>query len=567
MIIFKKIRWKNFLSTGNLFIEMDLSGFTSTLIIGKNGHGKSQFLDAVSFVLFNRPFRNINKNQLVNSIVKKQCVVEIEFEIGPNSYKIVRGIRPNTFEVYENEKLLNQEASVKDYQEVLETQILKTNHKTFCQVVILGSANHLHFMQLPAASRRQVIEDLLDLNLFTTMNVLVKGQIADNNETISETKYQKQLLEEKLKITKKHLQELQNNNEKLIEEKKNRISEAEVSILDIEKKLEGITKKFEELNASITDEEKVSNRKRQLEQVGFKINQKKKELEDEVTFFTHHDNCPTCHQGLDDTFKSERIRKIESTLLEIHEGLAKWQIEFGRTTERESNISNVRRTINDTRIDLVTLNTQKESLYEYIRGLKKEISESVVVVKEDSDLAIIEADMVKVDEKYSELLEQKNILSVLGTMLKDNGVKAKIIKQFIPVINKLINKYLEEMEFMCLFELDEEFNETIKSRYRDDFSYDSFSEGEKMRINLAILFAWRAIAKMRNSMNTNLLIMDEVFDSSLDNDGSELFMSIIKYLTPGNNTFIISHKGEEILDKFDRTLRFEKVKNFSRIAE
>lgn len=567
MIIFKAIRWKNFLSTGNLFIEMLLNEHTSTLIIGKNGHGKSQFLDAVSFVLFNKPFRNINKNQLVNSITKKQTVVEVEFEIGQNQYKIVRGIRPNVFEVYENGKLLNQDANVKDYQEVLETKILKTNHKTFCQVVILGSANHLHFMQLPAAARRQIIEDLLDLDLFTTMNGIVKTEIASNNEKLSENRYEKKLLEEKLAMTKKHMQELQANNEKLIEEKKARVTETEAVILDIDEKLKGITEKLHELNESIADEEKVLKRKRSLEEVGFKIKQKKKEIENELAFFKDHDDCPTCRQGINEEFKLQRNSDLETNLTEINAGLGKWESEYTSSCLREASILKVRTNISETRIELVTLNTQKESHYAYIRELKKEIAASVAEVKTDNDIELIQASITKADRELAALTDEKNILSVLGTMLKDNGVKAKIIKQYIPVINKLINKYLEEMEFMCLFELDEEFNESIKSRYRDDFSYDSFSEGEKMRINLAILFAWRAIAKMRNSMNTNLLIMDEVFDSSLDNDGSEHFMSIIKYLTPGNNTFIISHKGEEILDKFDKTIRFEKVKNFSRIVE
>jgi len=568
MILFKKIKWKNFLSTGNLFTEIQLSSNSTTLIVGENGAGKSTLLDALSFVLFGKPFRKINKPQLLNTITQKQMVVEVEFSIGSNEYKIIRGIKPNIFEVYQNDKLMNQSAEMKDYQDILEKQIIKVNHKSFCQVVVLGSATFQPFMQLTAYQRREIIEDLLDLQIFTKMNLLLKDKVLLNSGQIQSSSSEKNLIEEKIALVKEHLKEIQSNNEKLIEEKQSRITETNEQIQKLSDEYCGYEKARKELEDSLIDEEAVSKKMKKLSQLKHQIEANLNVLNKEVGFFHKYDNCPTCKQQIDEQFKSETITSKETEIRNIQEGLERLSEEYEKVNNRINEMMDIHNEINHNKLEISRVKTKISSLLDYRRSLEKEIQkiDNRSAHEEDNKVPELEKNLKDLEKKYYDLLEEKNILSIASNLLKDGGIKAKIIKQYIPVINKLINKYLSSMEFMCQFELDEEFNETIKSRYRDVFSYASFSEGEKMRINLAILFTWRAIAKLRNSINTNILIMDEVFDSSLDSNGTEEFLKIINSLTSDTNTFIISHKTDQLYDKFEKVLRFEKHKNFSRIV-
>jgi DNA repair exonuclease SbcCD ATPase subunit len=568
MIVFKKIRWKNFLSTGNIFTELDLNSNNTTLIVGDNGAGKSTLLDALSYGLFGKPFRKINKPQLLNTITNKQLVVEVEFTIGQFEYKIVRGIKPNIFQVFQNDKLLNQSSESKDYQEILERQIIKVNHKSFCQVIVLGSASFQPFMQLSAYQRREIIEDLLDLQIFTTMNTLLKNKLLINSEGITSFSSEKKLLEEKLTLVREHLKELQNNNHKLIEEKKSRIVETNEQIQKLNDEYWVYENKRKLLEESAEDEQSIKKKSQKLQELKHKIEANLGILNKEVGFFHKYDNCPTCKQQIDEQFKSETITTKEKEIQEINDGLEKLSNEYDKVSNRISELLDVRSQINDQRMEINRVKTKISSLIEYRETLEQEVNNigKNSVINDDVKIPEMEKKLKETEKKYYDLIEERNILSVASALLKDGGIKAKIIRQYIPVINKLINKYLSSMEFMCQFELDEEFNETIKSRYRDVFSYASFSEGEKMRINLAILFTWRAIAKLRNSINTNILIMDEVFDSSLDTNGTEEFLKILNSLTSDTNTFIISHKTDQLYEKFEKVIRFEKHKNFSRIA-
>ena len=569
MIYFKKLRWKNFLSTGNIFTEINLCSAQTTLIIGENGAGKSTILDALSFSLFGKPFRKVNKPQLLNTITNKQLVVEIEFSIGSSEYKIIRGIKPNIFEVYKDGILVNQSAEMKDYQTILERQILKVNHKSFSQVVVLGSATFQPFMQLSAYQRREIIEDLLDLQIFTTMNSLLKDKVLINSDKINTYSSEKKILEEKIALTKEHLKEIQNNNDKLVDEKKARIVETNNQIEKLNQEYLVYENERKELEASAEDEKSINSKSQKLQQLKHKIEANLEVLNKEVGFFHKYDNCPTCKQQIDEKFKEETINTKQEEIKKIQDGLEKLSEEYEKVSNRINELLDIRSRINDQRMEINRVKTKITSLIEYkdtldeeIRNIGKNSSEEV-----DNKVPEMEKQLKEAEKKYYEQIEERNILSVASALLKDGGIKSKIIKQYIPIINKLINKYLSAMEFMCQFELDENFNETIKSRYRDIFSYASFSEGEKMRINLAILFAWRAIAKLRNSVNTNLLIMDEVFDSSLDNNGTEEFLKIINDLTSDTNTVIISHKSDQLYDKFEKVIRFEKHKNFSRIVK
>jgi DNA repair exonuclease SbcCD ATPase subunit len=567
MILFKKIRYKNFLSTGNLFTEIELNKNNTTLIVGDNGAGKSTVLDALSYGLFGKAFRKVNKPQLVNSITQKNLVVEIEFSISNNEYKIIRGMKPNIFEVYQNGNLLNQSAEMKDYQEILEKQIIKVNHKSFCQVVVLGSATFQPFMQLAAGQRREIIEDLLDLQIFSTMNVLLKDKIFLNEENINKYNSEKKIIDEKLKLVKQHLLEVQNNNEQLIEEKKHRIEETNIKINSLNEefwKYENLRKELEE---QIEGKETLTSKLNKLTKLKHQIDVKLSLIKKDIVFFDKHDNCPTCRQPIDEKFKCETLdsRKAESQKLE--EGLELLTKQYDEANGELSSMLEIRTKISNIEIEINSVKTKTSSLIVYRSSLEEEINAIAkkIANNDQNKITDLENELKLIKVKYDELIDNRQIYSAAASLLKDGGIKAKIIKQYIPIINKLINKYLSSMEFLCQFELDEEFNETIKSRFRDEFSYSSFSEGEKFRINLAILFAWRAIAKMRNSINTNILIMDEVMDSSLDYNGTEEFLKIINNLTNDTNTFIISHKTDQLYDKFERVIRFEKHKNFSRM--
>jgi DNA repair exonuclease SbcCD ATPase subunit len=568
MIIFKKLRWMNFLSTGNVFTEIFLNENNTTLIIGENGAGKSTILDALSFVLFGKPFRKINKPQLLNSINQKGLLVEVEFSIQNKEYKIIRGMKPSVFKVFQNETLMNQSAEMKDYQEILEKQILKVNHKSFCQVVVLGSATFQPFMQLSAFNRREIIEDLLELQIFTTMNSLLKDKLTDNNELLRDKMSEKKIIDSKIELTKKHLFSIQSNNENIISEKQILIKETEIKIQNNLNKLEKLIENVKELNAKIVDHDKLNNKITKLSQLKHQIEAKVALLNRDVDFFDKHKDCPTCKQSIREEFREKTINEKKNVLAESQEGLNRLAIEYETSNNRLNEIKSILIDIRNKEMEIYKLETDVKTMNNYIKELEKDINliENKQIKETDNNIADYENELKELELKIVSIKEDRKVLNAASILLKDGGIKARIIRQYIPVINKLINKYLSAMEFMCQFELNEEFNETIKSRFRDEFSYESFSEGEKMRINLAILFTWRAVAKLRNSINTNLLIMDEVFDSSLDSNGTEEFLKIIKSLTSETNTFIISHKGDQLYDKFDKVIKFEKHKNFSRLV-
>jgi DNA repair exonuclease SbcCD ATPase subunit len=568
MIFFKVLRWKNLLSTGNIFTEIDLAKTNNTLIVGENGAGKSSILDALTFALFGKPFRKINKPQLMNTITKKELVVEIEFNISSNQYKIIRGIKPTVFEVYQNGILMNQSAEMKDYQEILEKQILKLNFKSFCQVVVLGSATFQPFMQLPGGQRRDIIEDLLDLQIFTTMNSLLKDKIQTNNEELSDVTADQKVVMEKIKIIKQHLQEKQNNNEKLVAEKIEIIEDTDKKISDLTDNYHNIGNEIVSLQEAIEDQPKISKRVNQLSQLRHKIEAKRAMLDKDINFFLEHEGCPTCKQVIDPDFKSKTIVEKSAEVDNIDVALEDLVKQYEEANVSLDKMMKIQSELNDKRIKQSVQSSNIKSLVNYKEQLEKEIKQinKVQEADEEDKMSELEVELNSVADRYNIAMDQKQIFTAAAMLLKDGGIKARIIKQYVPVINKLINKYLSAMDFFVQFELDEEFNETIKSRFRDEFSYASFSEGEKMRINLAILFTWRAVAKLRNSVSTNLLIMDEVMDSSMDSNGTDEFLKILNNLTSDTNTFIISHKTDQLYDKFANVIKFEKHKNFSRIV-
>lgn len=567
MILFKTIRWKNFLSTGNNFTEIKLNNSETTLIVGENGAGKSTLLDALSFVLFNKPFRKINKPLLMNSITKKDLVVEIEFSIGKKEYKIVRGIKPNVFEVYMNDSLLNQSAENKDYQEILEKQILKINHKSFCQVVILGSASFVPFMQLPAGQRREVIEDLLDLQIFTTMNGLLKDKISNNSGSIKDNESDIKLIDEKINLTKQYLIDLQNSNADVIAEKKQRIKDADTKIGFLENDIEALKAVIKDLESKSSNLDEVKDTLEKIKKLRYKFDNQIEALNHDLDFFGNHDTCPTCTQNIDNEFKDKTIKEKANLRKEIEDNLSVVIDKFEENNKKLSDMMDIVSSITDNKMKLNGAVSEISSLNSYKKELKDDVKKLNKESKPEDNTKIdsLVEEKKTLEKNLNDLLEDKETMHALSILLKDSGIKAKIIKQYIPIINKLINKYLSAMDFFVQFELNEQFDETIKSRYRDTFSYSSFSEGEKMRINLAILFTWRAVAKLRNSINTNILIMDEVFDSSLDSNGTEEFMKILNNLTKDTNTFIISHKTDQLYDKFKNVIKFKKHKNFSSI--
>ncbi|CAB5221416.1 endonuclease subunit [uncultured Caudovirales phage] len=570
MIYFKNIRWKNFLSTGNAFTEIRLDNTATTLIVGENGAGKSTLLDALSFVLYNKPFRKVNKPQLMNSINKKDLLVELDFVIGANTYKITRGLKPGVFEVYQNDRLLNQDATVRDYQSVLEKQILKLNHKSFCQVVVLGSASFVPFMQLTTHARREIIEDLLDIQIFSIMNALLKDKVSENAGTLTKVEHEYDMTSEKIKMQQEHLDAMQKNNEEQIEKFKSELK-SYTSKIDEEKQcIEKVDLDVRALEEQIQDQDQIAKKQKKLQVLETQLNDKLAKLRNEIEFFESHDSCPTCKQGIDDTFKCETVATKQTQVVETDDGVIQIRQEIQNIQARINRISEISSQITSLNIEKITHSNTINGLLQQCKKVAKDISElqqkTEEYVTNDDKMKELEETLETLSDDKAELLRDKEALNITSRILKDDGIKAKIIKQYIPIINKLINKYLSAMDFFVNFEIDENFEEKIKSRFRDEFSYSSFSEGEKMRINLAILFTWRAIAKLRNSASTNLLIMDEVLDGSLDSNGTDEFLKIIGNLTHDTNSFIISHKGDQLVDKFSSVIKFEKHKNFSRIA-
>ena len=569
MIYFKYLRWKNFLSTGNAFTEIKLDKAKSTLVVGENGAGKSTMLDALSFALYGKAFRKINKSQLMNTINQKGLEVQVEFQIGKKQYMIVRGVKPNKFEIYENDKILNQDANARDYQEILEKSILKLNHKSFSQIVVLGSSTFVPFIQLSSMHRREVIEDLLDIQIFSTMNTLLKEKVSTNKNILMDSEYKINLAEEKINMQNQYIDSMKKNSEKRINESKVKIAKAETEKKSYNKSIMEIQQEVEALQQSVSDFESLTKKKKKIEQLEYKIQDKIKKLEHDISFYHDHDNCPVCKQDIEDEFKKLTIKEKNTVLTETNDGFDQLKVERDFINNRIEEIVIVQQDISSKQNQINNHNAQISALNIVIDTINQDIKSSTTSNSEDVDkqkLVTLQQALVKLRELREQLVDTKSVLDVASLILKDSGIKTRIIKQYVPVMNKLINKYLAAMDFFVQFELDENFNETIKSRFRDEFSYASFSEGEKMRIDLSLLFTWRAIAKLRNSVSTNLLIMDEVFDSSLDNTGTEEFLKILNDLTSDTNVFIISHKGDQLYDKFHSVVKFEKHKNFSRIA-
>ena len=570
MIIFKKIRWKNFLSTGNIFTEVDFTRNKSTLIVGENGAGKSTILDALCFTLYGRPFRKVNKGQLVNTINRKDCVVELEFSVNNKDYKIIRGIKPNVFEIYQDETMLNQNAEAREYQEIFERNILKLNFKSFSQIVILGSASFVPFMQLPSAHRREVIEDLLDIQIFSTMNTLLKDKVTENKTDLQETEFGMRSTADKIEVYKKHVQSLKQNNQDVIDQKQAKINEFNARTTELLELVTHETNVVKQLQDSISDKDQLKQEEEDLRTLKRKLHEKYVKYNKEIEFFQSHDDCPTCKQGISHDFKETTILQTQTSMQEIDTASGKLQYKYGSIVKKLEAVEETITKISEHQKLITEYNVEVNTNAKFVNSLAEEIT-NLQTNNAQIDEGTEEINTQKLALKQliadkENLLSDRQVLDVAGLLLKDSGIKTKIIKQYIPIINKLVNKYLASMDFFVNFELNENFEETIKSRFRDEFSYDSFSEGEKMRIDLALLFTWRAVAKLRNSISTNLLIMDEVFDSSLDNTGTDEFLKIIQSLVADTNVFIISHKGDQLYDKFHSVIKFEKHKNFSRMA-
>ena len=570
MITFKTIRWKNFLSTGNVFTEVNLTKSQTNLIVGENGAGKSTILDALTFSLFGKPFRKINKPMLINSINEKDCVTEIEFSVGKKEFKVVRGIKPNVFEIYCNGQLWNQESTVVDQQKNFEQNVLKMNYKSFTQIVVLGSSTFVPFMRLPVAQRREIIEDILDIQIFSTMNVLLKDKIRENRDEIKDFDYQIDILKEKIDLQKNYLLELDKKNKADISKKEEKISE----LLEDENKQHVLIKEksdvIEQLNKQIAEYSTSSDKLKKLNTFLIKLSSKLQTCQKEHQFFEKNHVCPTCTQDLSDEFRTDKISSGKTKLDELTVGYNEILSAIGEEENRFNKWNELSSEITDNNNTISQANFQ-------INSIRKSIGDVEIEIK---DLQSGGGDKKEAYNKLEALVEEKkelnlqlsgskkdkDMLSVAAGLLKDNGIKTRIIKKYLPVMNKLINQYLQGMDFYVNFTLDENFEETIKSRFRDQFSYASFSEGEKARIDIALLLTWRSIAKLKNSVDTNLLILDEIFDGSLDQQGGSDLGWILRNFDDNISVYVISHK-EQMNDKYDRTLNVEKIKNYSVIRE
>ena len=570
MINFKTVQWKNFLSTGNTFTHIQLDSRPTTLIVGENGSGKSTFLDAVCFGLFGRPYRNINKPQLVNSINDKNCVVEIEFTIGSKNYKVIRGIKPAVFEIWVNGDLLNQDAASRDYQKYLEESILKLNFKSFTQIVILGAASFTPFMQLPAAARREVIEDILDIKIFTSMNVVLKDKITELKQKLLEVETKISIAKNKAELQQDYIKTLQDDRDARIVEIKIKIQEAHNEISERHTLLADLDHQRDRHLGSIGDSSNVAQSLQLVSQQIQECENTLGKIQKEITFYHNNDNCPKCKQGIEHEFKIEIINEHQVEAASIETQKNQVQNAYDSLQQRLAEIQDVNKNIGILTQQITEVKNEISTGDRYIQRLeleKDDVSKKVGNIDvEKAKLKDLAKDTLSIVKDRSDLHEQSDYYDIASVLLKDSGIKTRIIKQYLPVINKLVNKFLTAMDFFVQFTLDEKFDESIKSRYRDDFSYESFSEGEKQRIDLALLFTWRTIAKLKNSASTNLLILDEIFDSSLDTSATEYVMTLLNALGDGTNVWVISHKGDQLFDKFNHVMKFTKRQNFSVIA-
>ena len=569
MIIFKTVRWKNFLSTGNAFTEINLTGNKSTLIVGHNGSGKSTMLDAISFGLFGKPHRNINKPQLVNSINNKSCIVEVEFSVGQNNYKIVRGIKPQVFEIWKNDTMINQSSHAKEYQKILEQNILKLNHKCFHQVVVLGSSSFIPFMQLAASHRREVIEDLLDINVFSKMNIILRDRVNSLKDKIKDISYNIDLSKNKIDTQQKYIKDVKSLTDQALASKKEKIDSNYIQIRELQSTNTNLSAEVESVQPRIEEEiNKLHDKKQSLLQYTAQFKQQMATVVKDAKFYEDNVECPTCSQDIDEDFRTNKLTSAKDKAKELKSAMDRATTE---SASIESSLSIANESLTEIRNKQHNIHSNNQSisrLQNEIRDLETDLTGSAV-----ADLEAAQKDLNKYNDERNSLLEDKFKLSdeysynqVMSEMLKDTGIKTKIIKQYLPVINKLVNQYLQVLDFFVHFDLDESFSETIRSRHRDEFTYQSFSEGEKQRIDLALLFTWRQIAKMKNSVATNLLILDETFDSSLDHEGVDNLLKILYTLGDDTNIFVISHKGEILDGKFNTKIEFKKEKNFSKIA-
>lgn len=571
MIHFKTIRFKNILSTGNAFTEIKLDKKPKTLIIGINGAGKSTMLDALTFALYGKPFREINKPDLVNTINDGHLVTEIEFAIASNEYKIVRGIKPTIFEIWCNGSLKDQDGSGADYQDYLEYNILKLNFEAFKQIVVLGASTFTPFMQLTASARRVIIEDLLDIKIFSSMNLIVKNKAMDIKNNVNSLKTSIDNTMSKIQLQAKHVAEARKTNQELVEAKAEELDTYDKEDVRLEESTSKLIEDIDKLKSSIEDIETVKKKFKDLTMFEIKIEMNKKKAVDQRDFYIEHDNCPSCHQTIEAEFKKGSLEGFETKIAGFDKGLDSIKAEKEKVSNRLAEIDNIQQEVLKIGYELTQQTTSWKHVKEYAKKLVDEIEEL-------KGKKVLSEDMTKISHELAEtlttlkkdrdaIIDERQYYEVAATLLKDNGIKAKIVKQYLPIINKLVNKYLNDMDFFVNFEIDEEFKETIKSRYRDTFSYENFSEGEKMRIDLALLFTWRSIAKLKNSMSTNLLILDEVFDSSLDATGTDEFMKLLESLSNDNNIFVISHKGDILVDKFDNVIKFTKTNGFSHLVK
>ena len=569
MIIFHTLSWKNFLSTGNYNINVDLTRHHNTLISGENGAGKSTMLDALTFALFGKSFRGINLTQLPNSINEKDCEVEITFTIGNDEYRVFRSLKPKKFEIYKNDKMLNQDAKSRDYQKILEEQILKMTYKSFCQVVILGSSNYVPFMQLSASDRRLVVENLLDIDVFSTMNTLVRSRLQMTKEYVKDIDTKIEIAKSKIDEKQKLINTLEKKSNDSVGNYKKEIEESQNQIKELQEKIQRQQDSVENMMKQITDKDIIPKSLINLESNETQLNNKIKTIQKSIKFYKENDSCPSCKQDIQEhhkesvfTEKNKEQKSIETELTQLSEN-----IEY--TEKRMGDINVILDTVQNIEKQIYTKQNEISASLQYITKLQKNIEsvfdEGDEVQETKDELNQLIGEGKNHVERRKELIEDKHYLAIASTLLKDTGIKAKIIKHYLPIMNKLINKYLAEMDFFCQFNLDENFNETIKSRHRDEFTYHSFSEGERLRIDLSLLLAWREIARLKNSVNCNLLILDEVFDSSLDAVGTEEFLKLLTSFGNRANIFVISHKSDTMTDKFQNHVVFEKKNNFSRI--